>query len=153
MSSLISCLGDQEPCSTRRFRTRTITQLVQTISTIVKGSPPIWSTLYLHGVTLGFSLIYLCFNGRTSMSKYLLNSGGVVQSPFPKQTEQHAPGPYQLAEALVGRNVTPSLYQSKADRKVSKSFYNHLRYTRLIRIQSDRAAKYRYTGLQPFDSE
>ena len=109
--------------------------------------------IILHGVTLGCSLIHLCFNGRTSMSTSFLNSGGVVQSPFPKQTEQHAAEPYQFAGALVGRNVTFSLYQSNANRKVSKSFHNHLRYTRLIWMQSDRAAKYRYTGLQPFDSE
>ena len=114
---------------------------------------PMWSTLYLHGVTLGCSLIYLCFNGRTSMSTSFLNSGGVVQSSFPKQTEQHTPEPYQFAEALVGRNVTFSLYQSKADRKVSKSFHNHLRYTWLIWMQRDRAAEYGYTGLQPSDSE
>jgi len=49
------------------------------------------------------------------MSTYFLNSGGVVQSPFPKQTEQHAPGPYQFAEALVGRNVTFSLYQGRQE--------------------------------------
>jgi len=86
------------------------------------------------------------------MSTCFLNSGGAIQSPFPKQTEQHVPEPRQFVEALVGRNVTLSPYQSKADRKVSKSFHNHLRYIRLIWMQSDRAAKYRYTSLRPFGS-